>query len=78
MEKLKPCPFCGGKVRIYDSSCFRLLYIEHESAAICFDRVAIRLSNTDSLSRVAEMWNRRVSDDERRSTEDSGYDSDKR
>ena len=59
MDELKPCPFCGGKVRIYGNSGFRSFFIEHKSDSVCFDEVVIPWDNAESLSRAAEIWNRR-------------------
>lgn len=56
---LKPCPFCGGKVKItnikdYDNEDFYMVYCEECPASTCF--------GTESFTKegAVEAWNRRV------------------
>lgn len=55
-EKLKPCPFCGGKAET-DYGCFR-----YESFFVyCLDCGAYLCDpNIDSEKGVIEKWNKRI------------------
>ena len=67
LVKLKPCPFCGGKLRIDD----RKLSIEsvvtrshctgcHTEFAYCQDFVFSKKSRVPINESFEEMWNRRT------------------
>ncbi len=59
-EKLKPCPFCGGKVKIdsgfnidFNNRAHKFYY------AICLSCGA-RGSDADRKTEAIELWNRRI------------------
>lgn len=59
MNKLKPCPFCGGEVAIrrgFTQYCIKCFYCE---AVTSFDRA----EDNDSVEKAIEAWNRRVGND---------------
>lgn len=62
-EKLKPCPFCGGKVEIINAEeltingiCF-VVHCDNCESETCFWR------NCMSEERTAKKWNRRAESD---------------
>lgn len=60
-NKLKPCPFCGGRVSmVYDSreNSFKFYHINGNKAERCRVKGVIRLRG-ESLKDAAEAWNRR-------------------
>ena len=64
MDKLKPCPFCGGEMSMIYRSKDRAFHIYHKSG---FDAVECPILepfiiDSESLSTAAEAWNRRVSE----------------
>ncbi len=62
MDKLKPCPFCGGEAEI---QCFECLFESFEGrryAVECkFCSCSLELFETEE--EAVEAWNRRVGDD---------------
>lgn len=76
MDRLKPCPFCGGEAKtgvsyikcggdelilrasVYCDAC-------GVGKSVTFDAMCMPFENfTEQFNAVAEMWNRRASDDE--------------
>lgn len=55
-EELKPCPFCGGDGKLYDSGCVRTV--------ICQDCGASTFDAEQSVEAAREEWNRRATDAE--------------
>lgn len=64
MEKLKPCPFCGGKAELYESEAYNLETEEKEEQirffAMCEECTALVCGLSKKVA--AERWNRRASD----------------
>lgn len=63
MEKLKPCPFCGGEAAVYSINLFRA-----EIQVICKKcrnrTLAYKGGDYDDTKYlVTQAWNRRVNDD---------------
>lgn len=54
MEKLLPCPFCGGNAKIISYK--GLHHIYHRCVITLFE---IKSDNYDSKESVIEAWNRR-------------------
>lgn len=59
MEKLKPCPFCGGEAKVQR--------FPRNYSVYCTECGARTMSFKPTEEEAVEDWNRRVSDDERRS-----------
>ena len=59
MDKMKPCPFCGGKAIIHDFKPFREKRLWYISCHDC----EIEQINYLSEQEAIEAWNRRVSND---------------
>lgn len=63
MDKLKPCPFCGGKVSVTYNSCSKSYNFWHKSKncaavePIRFDGCKLK-----SLNEAIDAWNRRATD----------------
>lgn len=61
MEKLKPCPFCGGKAKtienvfseLFDVSCLN---------PFCYAHLASHEARYNDLDDSVEAWNRRTDD----------------
>jgi hypothetical protein len=61
MSKLKPCPFCGGKVSITYSSWNKTFNIWHnDKPCALIEPIQIDGSKAKSLAEASEMWNRRT------------------
>ena len=62
MDKLKPCPFCGGKAELYESEAYNLKTEEKEERirffVICEECTALTCGTTKK--RAIEAWNRRA------------------
>lgn len=58
MDKLKPCPFCGGKARMFVYGGVRVICSE------CYSGTTIFTDNAEcdsaAVETVIEAWNRRV------------------
>lgn len=63
MEKLKPCPFCGGKVQVYYTSEFRSHFVVHAEDKPCWVLMPLMIRRAKSLAEAVEAWNRRVKDE---------------
>lgn len=62
IDKLKPCPFCGGEAVIRES--FGQLYISPIHKEDCFVKPDTWLISTNvSLKKQIKAWNRRADDD---------------
>ena len=59
IEKLKPCPFCGGKAELWE---YRDL--DEVSYYIGCTTCGAQTKYTDSEDLCIEAWNRRATDDE--------------
>lgn len=60
MEKLKPCPFCGGKVRVYYTSELKSHFVVHaEDKLGCWVLMPLIIRGAKSLAEAEEAWNRR-------------------
>lgn len=65
MNKLKPCPFCGGEMHMIYRSASRMFMIYHKDDGKC-DIVGpfkISVSRASSLKDACNCWNRRVTRD---------------
>lgn len=65
MSELKPCPFCGGEVRIeYNSrdNVFKVYHSRSSDALDCPIVEPIRLVGLN-IKRAEEAWNRRIKDE---------------
>ena len=58
MEKIKPCPFCGGKGQIFN----RVLNIKHVECLIC--GASRKIPATQEKYAIMH-WNRRETDNKR-------------
>lgn len=58
MDDLKPCPFCGGKARLFVGDGVRVI------CSKCYAGTMVRMDNiesdSNSVETVTEAWNRRV------------------
>ncbi len=60
MDKLKPCPFCGGKAKV-----MKMGYPHWVYCLVCGAKVHGRIvGEVEGEKASVEAWNRRVSDDE--------------
>ena len=60
IEKLRPCPYCGG--RAYVNTMLRpTVYIDCEHDKNCKSRPTTWLESNEKLIKQAEMWNERSS-----------------
>lgn len=61
--KLKPCPFCGGKVTIMRLEClengFVSYYVSHDGFSSCAYEIKQR-SASETMQEAANKWNRRA------------------
>ena len=59
-EKLKPCPFCGGKGEVYQAPTMLNLEIDDDAYWVqcrnCFSRVGNSYSQVEAIN----AWNRRT------------------
>nr|DAH76866.1 MAG TPA: restriction alleviation protein [Caudoviricetes sp.] len=61
LDKLKPCPFCGGEARLFVSDGVRVLCTKcRASSKILVDSECYK---TSAVEKVIEAWNRRTNDD---------------
>ena len=59
-EKLKPCPFCGGKAQHYTYS----TYGGREKHGIeCLKCIKACVDHCETKKEAVEAWNRRIGDD---------------
>lgn len=67
MEKLKPCPFCGGEAKYFVFSdggvCVKCMDCYCQTAARTDDSISFCKQN-NSVEAVTKAWNRRANDDE--------------
>lgn len=67
MEKLKPCPFCGGAVSVCYVSIFKAFVFTHkdEFADCMFPELVAYFDDYDisSLEHAAAAWNRRANNE---------------
>ena len=62
-EELKPCPFCGGKIKL-DEDDFYMFCCDKCGAGITFAKELEDGTATDCNKKESiEQWNRRVNDD---------------
>ena len=59
MSELKPCPFCGGEVRLTYNSMDKAFNIWHKFNK-CAMAEPMRLDDAESLADATEKWNRRA------------------
>ncbi len=58
MTDLKPCPFCGGKARLFVSDGVRVICSKcYVSTRIMSDKIEY---DSSAVETVVEAWNRRV------------------
>lgn len=60
-NELKPCPFCGGKAKIYRK---KIMFIYEEDAYMIYCKncqAQVRYSNREEIA--IEEWNRRTKDE---------------
>lgn len=61
MNELKPCPFCGGKVRVTKGFCGVLFFkCTKCRAVVSFDNDTCNLHTEKAINH----WNRRIEDDQ--------------
>lgn len=53
MDKLKPCPFCGGKADIYEDNCYSQFYVQ---CGVCGCSTVLDCCEEN----VVAAWNMRV------------------
>ena len=63
MNMIKPCPFCGQQVKIYEHGYYGCPVIEHtiRNGRECVFRLLTVYGQ--KLEDVVELWNRRADDD---------------
>ena len=64
MDKLRPCPFCGGAVTVYYSSLAKGFFFMHkrkDNGCILLTPATI-MGKYENLAEAYEAWNRRASD----------------
>lgn len=60
-EKLKPCPFCGGKASVVKRSCLRINYVGYFVQHLCDMAIEpIETSDFETEQQAIETWNRRI------------------
>ena len=69
MTELKPCPFCGGEVRIEDMGNYWLISRAYRSSCVCrifmeSDQFSDSDSRKTTKDNLIKKWNRRVSEAE--------------
>lgn len=62
MIELKPCPFCGGKARLFVSNGVRVIC--HKCGATTRILVDSERVETNAVENVIKSWNRRKNNDE--------------
>lgn len=70
-NELKPCPFCGGKARLYDElanishgACIKRYYVVCDTCyASGGEANDFNAKNGDYESLAIELWNRRANDE---------------
>ena len=72
MSKLKPCPICGSKVRIGMgvANSYFIVHTDWQESK-CLIRFTNVSPDADTPEKAAEAWNRRATDDERNSEENT-------
>lgn len=61
MGKLKPCPFCGGKVSVTYSSWNKTFNIWHDdNQCALIEPMQIDGAKANSLKEASDLWNRRA------------------
>lgn len=60
-DKLKPCPFCGGKAEIYEDTIIKSLPAYSVYCTKCYARTYGLYDKKDD---AIESWNRRVNENE--------------
>lgn len=65
MEKLKPCPFCGGKAFIENGyvGIDKVVFVECDECKVRMPNVYVRATYCAN-DKAAEVWNRRVENHE--------------
>ena len=66
MDRLKPCPFCGGEVEETGGSCNfgKKIMTLNVKCRKCGTSVALKTAwNTNAYLEAVEAWNRRTDDD---------------
>ena len=64
IEKLKPCPFCGGEAYIESLNDHRTGYAVHFATCLVCGCEMPRIARTKQ--KAAEVWNRRTENDEKK------------
>lgn len=63
MEKLKPCPFCGGEAKLYVNDGVRVMCPKcRATSKILVDDYNGLEIRTNAVMDVIKAWNRRVND----------------
>jgi Lar family restriction alleviation protein len=54
MIELKPCPFCGGKARLYNGN--------HDGFGVCCTKCSAKVYGYMTTGGASRAWNRRAND----------------
>jgi len=66
MSELKPCPFCGGKMKMFYSCLDESFHLYHRKGFDLMDCPICEpfvIDNVRSYNEAAEAWNRRATDE---------------
>ncbi len=67
MVNLKPCPFCGGKVDYWYDAKFKPIGVRCTPCKIAVKMFGLKQERIfgDTMAKIAERWNRTVSNEAR-------------
>ena len=73
MEKLKPCPFCGGRVSITYNSREKEFAVWHTKARCFVEPLWISGDDAKTLNEAYAFWNRRAERGEEECEDENWY-----